>query len=404
MYDRKAIRRRRAVLAVFVALSIAILTAYFGESGGGVFHTLQRGAQEAFAPIETGATKALKPVRDFFGWAGDTIDAKDQNEELKKEVQRLRTELAEAQTAVRDSGQLKAIAELHAENYFPQATRPVTARVIAKSPTVCHSSVKIDKGTSDGVRVDQPVIAAGGLVGKITSATGGTSEVRLLTDGQSGVSAQVFPGGVSGVVRPEVGDPDDLLLENVESSRRVTENTLVITSGFTSSRLESLFQRGIPIGRVSKVDFDELETYQRVHVKPFADFAAGFLLDLLTGATMGASSLVLTAVGYGVGRFKEVRDPSHGLLPIPVGAAATAAWVTAFAAVSLMLDIGARVSPLVLRDMVVTVLLNALLAFPVFAGIRRLLRPSLVVDPLEVRRRRQPPREAGPLGLRGMEV
>jgi rod shape-determining protein MreD len=135
-----------------------------------------------------------------------------------------------------------------------------------------------------------------------------------------------------------------------------------------------------------------------------AGFTGGFLLDLLTGATMGASSLVLTAVGYGVGRFREVRDPSHGLLPIPVGAAATAAWVTAFAAVSLMLDIGARVSPLVLRDMVVTVLLNALLAYPVFTGIRKLVRPSLARDPVEVRRRRQAPREAGPLGLRGMEV
>ena len=162
MYDRKAIRRRRAVLAIFVALSIAILTAYFGESGGGVFHTLQRGAQEAFAPIETGASRALKPVRDFFGWAGDTIDAKDQNEALKKEVQQLRGDLAEAQTAVRDSGQLKEIAELHEQDYFPQATRPVTARVIAKSPTVWHSSVKIDKGTGDGVRVDQPVVAGGG--------------------------------------------------------------------------------------------------------------------------------------------------------------------------------------------------------------------------------------------------
>jgi rod shape-determining protein MreD len=134
-------------------------------------------------------------------------------------------------------------------------------------------------------------------------------------------------------------------------------------------------------------------------------FAAGFLLDLATGATMGVSSLVLTAVGYGVGRFRELRDPSHGLLPIPVGAAATAGWVVAFAAVSFMLDVGARVSPLVFRDMVVTVLLNALLALPVFAGCRRLLRPSLRVDPVEVRRRReQQPRETGPLGLRGMEV
>lgn len=133
-------------------------------------------------------------------------------------------------------------------------------------------------------------------------------------------------------------------------------------------------------------------------------FAAGFLLDLASGATMGVSSLVLTAVGYGAGRFREVRDPSHGLLPVAVGTVATACWVVAFAAVALMLDIGARVSPLVLRDMLVTVLLNALLALPVFTGCRRLLRPSLAVDPLELRRRRRAPREAGPLGLRGLEI
>jgi rod shape-determining protein MreD len=134
-------------------------------------------------------------------------------------------------------------------------------------------------------------------------------------------------------------------------------------------------------------------------------FAAGFLLDLATGATMGASSLVLIAVGYGVGRFRELRDPSHGLLPIPVGVAATGAWVLAFAAVSFMLDVGARVSPLVIREMIVTVLLNALLALPVFAGCRWVLRPSLAVDPRELRRRhRQAPRESGPLGLRGLEI
>jgi len=133
-------------------------------------------------------------------------------------------------------------------------------------------------------------------------------------------------------------------------------------------------------------------------------FAMGFLLDVAAGQTMGASSLVLTAVGYGVGRFRELRDPAHGLMPIPVGAAATAAWVTAFAAVSFMLDVGATVSPVVIRQMIVTVLLNSLLALPVFAGCRRVLRPSLVVDPAEVRRRRRPPRETGPLGLRGLEV
>jgi rod shape-determining protein MreD len=135
-----------------------------------------------------------------------------------------------------------------------------------------------------------------------------------------------------------------------------------------------------------------------------AGFCAGFLLDLLSGATMGVSSLVLTAVGYGVGRFREVRDPSHGLLPLAVAAAATGGFMVAFAAVSFMLDVGASVSPLVIRDAIVTTLLNVLLALPVFTGVRKLLRPALRVDPLDVRRRRRPPRETGPLGLRGLEV
>ena len=136
-----------------------------------------------------------------------------------------------------------------------------------------------------------------------------------------------------------------------------------------------------------------------------AGFTAGFLLDVLSGATMGASSLVLTVVGYGVGRFREVGDPIHGLMPIPVGAAATAGWVVALGAVAFMLDIGAPVSPLVLRDMVVTVLLNALLALPVFAVARTLLRPPLAADPRGVRRRRRRrPRDIGPLSLRGLEA
>lgn len=133
-------------------------------------------------------------------------------------------------------------------------------------------------------------------------------------------------------------------------------------------------------------------------------FCTGLLLDLVVGQTMGISSLILTAVGYGVGRYREVRDPAHGLMPIPVGAAATFAWVLSFAAVSFMLDVGASVSPLVFREMLATTLLGALFALPVFVLCRRVLRPVLLVDPVEARRRRRPPREAGPIGLRGLEV
>jgi rod shape-determining protein MreC len=282
VFDKKVIRRRRAALAAFVALSVALLTAYFGESGGGLLHALQRGAQEVLAPIETGASRALKPVRDLFGWVGDTVDAKDENERLKREVERLRAEVARTQTARRDARELRGLVGLRRDEGFPQGTRPVTARVIARSPTVWYSSVKIDKGSSDGVRVDQPVIAAGGLAGKVTSVTGGTAQVTLLTDASSAVSAQVMPEGANGIVKPEVGNPRDLLLDFVEKGRRVTEGTTVVTSGFTSSRVESLFPRGIPIGTVTEVDLDEIELYQRVHIKPFADLRRLDWLQVLT--------------------------------------------------------------------------------------------------------------------------
>jgi rod shape-determining protein MreC len=282
VFDSKVIRRRRAALAIFVALSIGMLTAYFGESGGGVFHTLQRGAQEAFAPLETGTSRALKPFRDLFGWFGDTLDAKGENEDLREEVEDLRIRLAESETARRDVRELRGLVGLTEADGFPQGTEPVAARVIARSPTVWYSSVKIDKGSGDGLREDQPVIARGGLIGKVTSVTGGTAEVTLITDASSAVSAQVQPNGASGIVRPLVGKPDDLLLDYIEKGRRVTEGTIVVTSGLTSSRVESLFPRGVPIGRVTRVDPQEVEQFQRVHVKPFADIRQVDYVQVLT--------------------------------------------------------------------------------------------------------------------------
>ena len=120
-------------------------------------------------------------------------------------------------------------------------------------------------------------------------------------------------------------------------------------------------------------------------------FCVGLLLDLALGQNLGSSSLVLSAVGYGVGRFGELRDPAHGLIAIPVGAAATIGYLVAFAAVSFMLQLEASISALVVRDV------------RVFGLIRRVVRPVLLAQPAG-RRRRAETRETGPIGLRGLEV
>src|SRR4051812_13741328 len=106
---KKSVRRRRAVLAVLVGLSIALLTAYFGESASGGLHAIQRGFLEVMAPLQEGASRALKPARDLTNWVGDAVDAKSENDDLRADVKRLRAQLAAAQTGERDAGQLRAL-------------------------------------------------------------------------------------------------------------------------------------------------------------------------------------------------------------------------------------------------------------------------------------------------------
>jgi rod shape-determining protein MreC len=293
-YDKQVIRRRRITFGVLVALSLVLITGYFGEGPGGVLHTIQRGAQEALAPIEKGAGKALKPFRDLAGWFGDVMDAKSENEELRRENERLQKELARALIAARDGEQARSLIGLTEFSGYPDGMEAITARVIVRSPTVWYSTVQIDKGSSDGVEVNMPVVAAGadpqgtgGLAGRVVSVTPSTARVMLITDSDSGVGAEVFPGGENGVVRPEVGKPSDLLLDFIEKGRRIRKGNTVITSGFRSRGLESHFPRGIPIGVVTRVDPGELDLYQRVHIRPFADLRRMDVVQVLRPAGAG---------------------------------------------------------------------------------------------------------------------
>src|SRR3954453_11878648 len=270
MFSRSPVQRRRAVLAVLLAVSLVLLTIYFSEPVGGGLHAIQRGAGEVLSPLEEGAARVFKPFSDFAGWISDVVDAKKENKQLKTEVTTLRGQLAALATDKREAQQLRALADVSSK--LPQDAKTLTARVIAHSPTVWYSTIVIDKGRGDGVRVNQPVITAGGLVGKIVATTGGTAGVALVPAASSSASAEIMPKGASGIVKPEIGGKD-LILDFIPKNSRVHRGDTVITSGFRSGdgELASLFPRGIPIGKVGSVNQDQLQIYQRVRVKPYAD-------------------------------------------------------------------------------------------------------------------------------------
>ena len=281
---RKQVRRRRAVLTFLIIGSFLLLTITYGQSSGGI----QRGVSTVFSPLQTVADRALKPARDLVGWFDKTFDARGENSQLKSQLVEAREQAVAGQEALQENAQLRKLVELdRGPALAASAYKPVTARVIARSPTVWQSAVTVDVGDGDGVRVDDPVISGDGLVGRVASAEGGSAQVMLITDHASAISAKVVPSGVQGVIRPDVGDPEDLILDFIESSKDVHTGQAVVTSGWRAEGLASLFPPGLPVGEVTRASIVEQEASQQIHLRPFADLANLDIVQVLTGGSRG---------------------------------------------------------------------------------------------------------------------
>jgi len=283
VYDRH-VRRRRAVLALLVVVSLILLTAYFGESAGSPLHTLQRGVVQVLSPIQEGASRALKPVRDAFGWFGDTLHAKKERDQLRDQRDRLLKQAVGYQVAIRDNAELQRLVALDDTNGLDRYEKR-TARIVGRSPNnLLNDTFQIDVGSSDGVRVDQPVIGAGGLVGHVTTVASGTAFVTLITDQRSSVTVRVLDRrGEIGLLKPSIGDPLDLLVQQLDPESPIKVGQPVVTAGSISSRLESLYPPNIPVGSVTKADPQELHDDQQVHVAPFADLRHLEFVQVLIG-------------------------------------------------------------------------------------------------------------------------
>jgi rod shape-determining protein MreC len=286
--DKQVVRRRRAVLGLLVAVSLILLTVYFGEAATSPLHTVQRGIVEVLSPIQEGASKALKPVRDIAGWFSDTFRAKSQRDQLEKQVQALRWQLAQAQTALAENRQLTR--EVGLDNSISvQAHQPVAAHVIGRDPTLWYATVEVDKGSADGVHVDDPVIGDGGLVGKVSTVGPTFSVVTLITDHSMAVAAQVQDqGGDTGVLVPAVGNPNQLLLQYLPRTAAVQAGQQVVTTGFRYGTLQSLYPPGIPIGQVSNANQNNLMNDGQVAVNPAVDLRHLDAVQILTSPHAGA--------------------------------------------------------------------------------------------------------------------
>jgi rod shape-determining protein MreC len=258
------------VVGVLVLLALALITVSFRESESGPLHDAQGAASTALRPFQVAVERIARPFRDAYGWASDLVDAKSDAERLRKENEVLRQQVVQNESALQQNVQLRALLQYVNGPEFPGGYRYVATEVVSTAPRAFQQELVVAVGANDGVVLNAPVVTNEGLVGQVTRVFSRTARVTLITDEQSFVSAEDLRSGATGIVR-HGGAGDTLVFARVRKEDVVKEGDEVITSGWRSDGLSSLYPRGIPIGTVTSVGLTSNDLYQQVQIRPFVD-------------------------------------------------------------------------------------------------------------------------------------
>ena len=262
------------MLGVLLLVSLVLITVYFRESGGGALHSIQNGGATVLRPFQVGAERVAHPFQDAYNWFRGLTNAKSERDRLRLSNDRLRRTVIRYKSAQKQNSILRRELRYIAGPKFPADYVPVTAAVIAKPASQFEQKVVLGAGTANGVRYNSPVVTPDGLVGRVTSVTRHTALVTMLTDEDSAVSAVDLNTNAQGIVRHAQGAGDTLYLDRVAKQDRVQLGDPVITAGWQTGTLTSLYPRGIPIGKVSSVSRSDTSLYTFVQVTPLVDFNA----------------------------------------------------------------------------------------------------------------------------------
>jgi rod shape-determining protein MreC len=232
-------------------------------------------------PIQEGASRALKPFRDLFGWVGSTLDAKSERDKLLKQNAALQRQVTDLQVQAAENKQLKALLQINDQGGLNRY-QPVKAYVSARPSNLFYSRMTVDKGSSAGVRPGDPVVNGSGLVGRVSQVTSGYSIVTLITDQTFAAGVRVLGANQTTTVQASLSKPGDLELELVQNPDKVARGQRVITAGSTSLRLRSYFPPGIPVGTVSRIEFGDGALDRRIHVRPAVDLGSLQYVEVLT--------------------------------------------------------------------------------------------------------------------------
>ena len=216
---------------------------------------------DSFAPVQKGVVFLNTQVTDFFQNYVANISASKENKNLKNQVGMLESKIFELSEIEKENQRLKKLLEFGGGIAYKR----VLAQVVAWDGSSDFQVIRINKGFSEGVRLQSPVVTADGLVGYIFRLTDHFADILTILDSNNRVDGLIQRVRAHGIIEGYSGNK--ALMKYVSRTEPVILNDQVITSG-----LGNVYPKGIRVGRVTRIEKESFGITQQIELTPSVDF------------------------------------------------------------------------------------------------------------------------------------
>ncbi len=220
-------------------------------------------AVSAITPFEKVFVHSVDGVENFWHNYVYLRSVRKQNDQLRDEIQKLRLEQVRLTQDANQARRLQALLGFK-EQYISST---MAAQVISSTGSEFTHGIYIDKGTSDGVKRDMPVITADGIVGKVYAVFPTSSLVLEINDPSSGAGVILEKSRLQGILKGDQQGSGETYVGNIMADEKIEPGDVVVTSGG-----DRVFPKGLPVGTVESVRPGQ-DTFLNVRVKPAANLS-----------------------------------------------------------------------------------------------------------------------------------
>ena len=243
---------------LFILMSLSSHTRYIGETRT----MFERTVMTLFSPVPKLVNWAGRNTSDSYHGYLDMRHAVDENLELHRKVAQLTTENLQLRQSEGDLKRLRALL-----GYSEQLSTPTTmAHTLMLDTSGRFKSMILDRGSADGMDVNDAVVNASGLIGRVVLTTKDMAKVQLVSDGNASVGVLLERTRRQGVLRGDGAAGAQLY--DIPSLADVAPGDAVLTAG-----IDGIYPKGIPVGNVVKAD-KGADLFKTIVVKPAVDFGS----------------------------------------------------------------------------------------------------------------------------------